>query len=354
MEPRASDQAKLAVILLFGDYDLGIEERLADLVSRLGDPATAQANLARFSAAHLDLAALEAHLLAVPFLALRRMAVLDLGALPGRKPDLPDRFFHLLASLPPTSVLVAIEHIDYDEAERLLRRRNQAKGAQGLARLHGEHSPLYRWIGEHRDRATAREQRRPSGPAFEQWLSERARRLETEIEMPAASLLREYTGENTVLADQELRKLAAYVDGGRPITRADVERLTPFHSESNVFTMVECVANRDGSRALRLMRLLLEEEDARYVFSMIVRQFRLLLLARAALDQGLPPRQVLTESPHRLPAFAADKVAHQALGFSAEKLSDIYRELASLDLASKTGRIELEVGLEILVASLAR
>ena len=349
-----TEPAKPTVILLFGDDQLAIEERLADLVARLGDPATAQTNLARLSAARLDLDVLESQLCAAPFLAPRRMVILDLGTIPGRKLDLPDRFFRLLTSLPPTSLLVAIEHVDYDEAERLVRRRGEGKSGEAFARLHAEISPLYRWAGDHADQALRREQRSPRGSAFERWLQERARRYGVEVEGQAASLLREFTGENTLLADQELRKLVDYVDDARLITRADVQRLTPLRAESDVFAMVDSLAGRDGRRALRMMRHLLAEEDARYVFSMVVRQFRLLLLARAALDQGRTPRQVLTESPHRLPAFAAEKVGRQALGFSMERLSDVYRELAALDVASKTGRAELEVGLESLVATLAR
>jgi DNA polymerase-3 subunit delta len=349
-----AEPARPTVILLYGDDQLAIEDRLADLASRLGEPAAARLSLVRFSVTQLDFDALETELSTLPFLAPRRMVVLELAAIPGRKPDLPDRFFRLLASLPPTSVLVAIEPVNYDEAERLVRRRGEAKSGEAFARLHAEISPLFRWVAEHADRALARELRSPRGAAFERWLAARARHYGTEIEGQAAALLREYSGENTLLADQELRKLADYVDGARPVSRTDVERLTPFHAEPDVFAMVDSLASRDGRKALRMMRHLLEEEDARYVFGMVVRQFRLLLLARAALDQGQSPRQVLTEGPHRLPGFAADKVGRQALGFSMEKLSDAYHELASLDLASKTGRAEIEVGLESLIASLAR
>ncbi len=348
-----AEPAKPTVILLFGDDRLAIEERLADLAARLGDSTTASPSPARFTATQLDLDALEAELSAFPFLAPRRMVILESAAVPGRKSDLPDRFFRLLGSLPPTSVLVAVEPVNYDEAERLMRRRGEAKSGEAFARLHAEISPLYRWVADHPDRALARELRSPRGTAFQRWLAERARRLGAQIEGQAAALLREYSGENTLLADQELHKLADYVDAARPITRSDVERLTPFHAEPDVFAMVDSLANRDGPKALRMMRHLLEEEDARYVFGMVVRQFRLLLLARAALDRGQTPRQILTESPHRLPGFVADKVGRQAVGFSMEKLTDAYHELADLDVASKTGRAELEVGLESLIASLA-
>ncbi|HMK08756.1 MAG TPA: hypothetical protein VK449_06950, partial [Anaerolineales bacterium] len=98
---------------------------------------------------------------------------------------------------------------------------------------------------------------------------------------------------------------------------------------------------------------LLAEEDPRYVFTMVVRQFRLLILARDALDRGLAPRQALAGPPQRVPGFVADKVGRQALGFSLDRLVEIYRELLALDVASKSGRADLGLGLETLVATLA-
>jgi DNA polymerase-3 subunit delta len=344
-----TDSAKPTVILLFGDDELALEERLADFIARLAEPGNAELNLSRFSAARLDFEAFETQLLAAPFLAARRMVILDLGALAGRRLEFPERFFHLLESMPATSVVVALERVDYEAIDR----RTRGSSGGDPAQAHAAASPFYRWVCDHPGRAVSREYRTPRGPAFERWAIERARRHGAEMDGQAAALLREVTGEQTLLADQELRKLADYVNGERPIGAADLERLTPFHAEGDVFAMVDAVGGRDGAKAMRAMHTLLAEEDPRYVFTMIVRQFRLLLLARDALDRGVAPRQILTESPHRLPGFVADKVARQALGFSSDRLADIYRELLALDVASKSGRADITLGLESLVATLA-
>ncbi len=74
-----TDSAKPTVILLFGDDELALEERLTDFIARLAEPANAEINLSRFSAARLDMETFETQLLAAPFLAPRRMVVLDLG-----------------------------------------------------------------------------------------------------------------------------------------------------------------------------------------------------------------------------------------------------------------------------------
>jgi DNA polymerase-3 subunit delta len=344
-----TDSSKPSVILLFGDDELALQERLTDFIGRMAEAGNAEINLARFSASRLDLEAFETQLRAAPFLAPRRMVVLDLGTLTARRLDFPERFFRLLETMPSTSVLVALERVD----DQVLERRTRGASRGDLGQAHAEASPFYRWVRDHAGLAIARELRTPRGAAFERWAIDQARKHGAEMDGEAAARLRQYTGEETLYADQELRKLAAYVDGERPIGAADLERLTPFHAEADVFAMVDSVGGRDGPKAMRTMQNLLAEEDPRYVFTMVVRQFRLLLLAREALDRGLAPRQVLTESPHRLPGFVADKVGRQALGFSLEQLSDIYRELLALDVASKSGRADVTLGLETLVAALA-
>ncbi len=349
-----SESPKPTVLLLYGDDRLAIEEQLTDLITRLGDPSTAAASLQRFTASRLDLDALRRHLYAIPFLAPRRMALLELAPFPGKKNELPDSFLAVLDSIPPSSILVATEAVEYDEAEKLLRRSRQGRSADALHRLHASHSPVFAWIEGHPQQGLARELRSPRGKEFERWLHKRAAHFEGKIEPEAAAVLREFTGDDTLLADQELRKLLDFVDRARPIAQPDVVALTPARAESDVFAMVELLGVGNGHQAMAQLRRMLEAEDPRYLFSMIVRQFRLLLLARESLDAGRAPDLVLTAPPHRLPRFVAERVARQALRFTGNDLSEIYFELADLDLASKTGRADLAVGLEVLVGSLAR
>jgi DNA polymerase-3 subunit delta len=348
-----ADPSKPTVILLFGDDELALQERLTELIGRLGDPSTSDSNVSRFSASRLDLATFEAQLYSFPFLTPRRMVLLDLGTIPGKPSELPDRFFQLLEGIPPTSVLVAVERIDYAQAEKRTG-RGRTQGASDFASTHARLSPIYRWVQRHPERALAREHRSPRGPSFDRWLKNRAQQLGGQITPEAASLLREYSGEDTLLADQELHKLVDFTDGTRPIGREDVVRLTPFHTETSIFALVDALGTRNGRHAVRILWQLLDEEDPRYVFGMIARQFRLLALARQALDDGRPPGETLSASPHRLPGFAAEKIGRQALGFTMGQLHLVYRELFALDLATKTGRADLQVGLEALVASLAR
>ncbi len=111
------------------------------------------------------------------------------------------------------------------------------------------------------------------------------------------------------------------------------------------------IGSRDGSRALRLLRKTVEQGSVPAVFGMVVRQFRLLLQAREALDAGTPAAnlaQALEVHP-----FVAQKLASQARNFTLPTLENIYRRLRDIDEEVKIGRVELDTAMELLVAQLA-
>src|SRR3989304_7593265 len=156
-----TDSAKPTGLLFFGDDELPLEDRLPDFTARRAEPANAEINLSRFSAARLDLEAFETQLLAAPFLAPRRMVVLDLGTLTPRRLDFPERFFRLLETMPATSGVVALARVDFQAPER----RPRGFPTGDAAQAHAAASPFYRWVRDHAGRAVARELRRPRGPA---------------------------------------------------------------------------------------------------------------------------------------------------------------------------------------------
>jgi DNA polymerase-3 subunit delta len=311
------------VYVLVGEDDLAVSEFLARLIEKLGDPATAQLNLLQLSGDQAEPSDVETACQAAPFLGPRRLIVVrPLGRLGAPF----DRLAKLMESLPPTTGLVLVEP------------KNLPKDA-----------PLLRWARDHPDRAFVRSFQTPQGAALVRWVSQRATQLGGEIQPAAAALLAESVAGDVRTAGQEVAKLLDYVDRRRPVTAADVEALTPARGQSDIFAMVDALGQRDGRRAMRHLHHLLDLEEPRYIFSMVVRQFRLLLLAREALDAGHSPRERLT-----VPAFVADKVAAQAVNFPMDRLESIYHDLLEIDVDSKRGRGDLDVALDTLVATLAR
>jgi DNA polymerase-3 subunit delta len=314
------------VYLLFGDDELAIGQFISRLREKLGDASSISLNTRHFEGPSLDLSELAQAVQAVPFLARRRLVVIRrAGACLTGGPNKQHLFFEALEAVPPTTALVLVETSDSKAA-----------------------ASLQSWADEHPDTAYVRTLSSPKGEAFVRWLIERCKAHGGQIEPPAAHLLAELLADDPLLGDQELCKLLDYVGRSRPIREEDVHQLTPYRGQSNVFAMVDALGEGDGPRALGLLHRLLEDESPRYAFSMITRQFRLLLQAREALDDGRDISTVLSLHP-----YVASKLTTQARQFTLPKLEAMYHLLLQTDLSIKSSLSDETVALDTLVASLS-
>jgi DNA polymerase-3 subunit delta len=314
------------VYILHGDDSLAISEFIAKLRDKLGDPASAQMNVQRFDGQFLDFSKFQETCTTLPFISKRRIVILDNVKAVVKSREQEDALLDLLAMLPPSTALVITESEVLNEKT----------------------SSLIKWARENKGSAFIRLCSMPKGAQFVSWITKRCQVMGGSIEHQAAHLLSELVANNSRLADRELEKLLDYVNRERAIRVQDVEQLTPFHGQSNVFAMVDAVGQRDGKQVFTHLRRLLDDHPPRYAFSMIIRQFRLLIMAREALDSNTNPRKVL-----KVPDFVADKVSSQARNFSLPDLERIYHKLLDIDVGSKSGRTDLEVALDSLLASLA-
>jgi DNA polymerase-3 subunit delta len=322
------------IYLLYGDHELAFSEFIARLREKMGDPTTADMNIDHFSAGKLELGKLEEVCLSIPFLTRRRLVIAEQSTDLLSKANTKDHFFRILESIPDTTALLLIEKVDLNVT--------RGKIPQAL-------SELIQWLEDNQPSAYIKRFDIPHGSQFIQWIKQRTHELDGEIDPRAAHLLSEMVAEDPYLAHQEIVKLLDYVNYERPIETEDVEELTPFHRQSDVFAMVDAIGTRNGSQALRLLRNLLEDEPALYAFSMVIRQFRLLLLVKEAQSNHQDAKDALKVHP-----FVARKITAQAQNFSLEDLERIYHHLMCIDVDSKTGKDDLEVSLERFVAYLTQ
>jgi DNA polymerase-3 subunit delta len=320
------------IYYLFGTDEFAISAFIQTLRSKLGDDTNADMNTTHFDGSNLNMATFEETCMSMPFLTDRRIVVLNqANQLPKKDPWLT-HFMDLLSRLPRTTALVIVEI--HDVADR----KKRSKKA----------SPLLLWANEHRDRCFTRQFDNPEGLHFVSWLKSRSVEGGGDISEPAAQLLAEYVVEDPRLADMELGKLLDYVDRSRQIEVADVEKLTPFTGQADVFELVDAMGARDSPRAQRLLHQLMQSDDAHYAFAMIARQVRLLILVRDCLDRGTDPAKSLGKV-----SFLARRLSAQAQNFSLPDLEYLYQTLFEIDVSVKRGKIALEPSMDNLIASLS-
>ncbi|MEE9216468.1 MAG: DNA polymerase III subunit delta [Anaerolineales bacterium] len=311
-----------SVYLFYGDNPLAITETLADLEAKLGP--SSEFNVQHFNGGALDLEQLRAACGALPFLSSRRLIVVENAeSIPKGRIE---GFSHLMDDLPDTAALVLIEQVRVDSE-----------------RKYKEGSPLYAWTLEHPEKAYVRAFLKPKGPAFISWLIERSN---GRIEQDAAQLLSHYVEEEPLLAEQELNKLLDYVNNERPISVGDVESLSPSYGHLHIFDVVDKLG--DMHQSLPRLQRILEEQDPWEVFPMLVRQFRLMILARRAIDMGEDPSRSMN-----VPPFVVKKISAQSRQFTSSELKVIYRRLLDLDVSVKRGEADLSLDLLPLMASLS-
>ncbi|MDX1438064.1 MAG: DNA polymerase III subunit delta, partial [Anaerolineales bacterium] len=185
------------------------------------------------------------------------------------------------------------------------------------------------------------------------WIQQRAQQQGGEISREAANELAELVGTQKRHAAQEIDKLLAYTACQRTIEAEDVRLLSTGVDEeavSEVFNMVDTLAQRQPQKTMDALHRLLQVYDPGYLYFMVVRQFRFLILAREAFDSGLRAEDLAQQI--KIKPWLATKLIRQSRNFAMPDLEDIYHRLLELDLAVKTGQSDYVLGLDILVAGL--
>lgn len=328
---------KPVIYIFHGDDEFAIAEFVASMGEKMGDPATAEMNITHLDGRSFSIDSLVGVTHTMPFLAERRLVVLNdpLGEM--KSASLREKFISVLESVPPTTALVITIN------RPLVSERDRRRGAQHW---------LEEWATGQGGRVYLRAFMLPHGPQMARWIQNKAEEFGGEFSYQAAGILAEFVLEDPRLATQEIQKLLAYVNYSRPVDPDDVEKLTPYAGEGNVFEMVDALGNRNGRVALRILHELLAVDEPLRLFGMIVRQFRMLLLTRELLNDGYREAEI-TKRLGTYP-FVARKLIGQVRNFSLESLEAIYHHLLDVDEAIKTGRIAGDVALDTLVTTLTR
>lgn len=330
--------------LFHGNDELAISEMVLGLRARLArDDALAELNYTELDGRKATLGDLQSAADAMPFMGERRLVVVR--GLAGRcnvagsdksdKKGLAEGLSGYLPQVPPTTRLILWEgRLDANNpilkwAERWLAAQEAPQEA-GLIRSFDAPKPA----------------------AVPEWLVRRAAAKGGAIQpMAARALADALTRDGEVdarLAGTELEKLLVFA-GERAVTAEDVSRLITPVSLDSIFAFVDDLGRGQGQAAMkRLRQFLADGEHPLRILTMVVRQFRLIAMARAVLDGG--PAAGSLESRLAVQPFIARKIGDQARRYSAPAATRWLNRLAELETRIKTGGLDGELALELFVA----
>jgi len=188
------------------------------------------------------------------------------------------------------------------------------------------------------------------GDTLVSWVKHKAERLGKKIDRAAVEKLLMTGDQNLHYLSRELEKYCAYLGSEQDtITAETVDYLFSGDLQSNVFKLADALAEGNIKNAGRLLDLLLKRrEQPLLIFFMLVRHYRLLLQTKGLLEEGLP-QQELT-SALKVHNFVARKLNQQASFYNRTTLEDVLVALQESDLQLKTGKIEPEKGLQLVLS----
>jgi DNA polymerase-3 subunit delta len=252
----------------------------------------------------------------------------------GRSTAATERLLGLVERLPPGASLALVDvrsSRDVAKPPALLARLESAvvtAGGSVEQRVAPRRAELQAWIRRHAEAIGIKVEPRAAAA-----LADRVGGavLETDVER----------GDQTRLADGELRKLATYA-GDRPITAGDVEELVADVRPASLYAITNAVDRRDAGAAARaLERALAEGQPVLRIMAALAGRVSDLLVVRDLVSRRASPQEIARRAA-RGNARMAERLVEASGRYRGQELEAMLCGLFEADLAIKTNAMQPE------------
>jgi DNA polymerase-3 subunit delta len=327
--------------VFIGADDYSIRQALGEIKKGIGDATALMTNTTVLEGKQVTVEQLRAACETMPFLAEKRLVIVEgllerFEARPkngkkkaARPPGQPEEYLALagaMKDLPPFTELVVIGGVI------------------------NERNPLLQELGAF---TKIRPFPLPGRPQLGRWVESRVAGAGGSISPDALSLLVRFVGNDLWLMAAEVDKLVQFA-GGRRIEEADIRALVSDAQEATVFAMVDAVMESRLTEAQQLLQQQFRQGAApAQLLTMLARQVRIIFQVKEMRDRG----RTRADIQHRLGLtsdFLLRKAWEQADKYSPARLREVFHKILEADLSIKTGKLDGELALDILVAELGQ
>lgn len=145
----------------------------------------------------------------------------------------------------------------------------------------------------------------------------------------------------------ETKKLIDYKQKG-VITKDEIDNICTPSLDVRIFELVKMLGNKDTKGALKIYSNLLEvKESPLGILAMMARQFRIILKVKYMRHQGEANQSIVSRTGLR--TFMVSECIRQANNFTFKQLEEALRECLETDQNIKTGIINPELGVELIL-----
>lgn len=180
------------------------------------------------------------------------------------------------------------------------------------------------------------------------WVLGNVKKENKQITESAMHLFLEKAGTDMGNIQMELEKLFCYTMDKAEIRPSDVEEICVTRTENKIFEMIRAISEKQQRKALDLYYdlLALKEPPMRILF-LIARQFNQLLQVKELKGQGYDANSMASKL--KVQSFIVKNSLKQAEHFTYEELENAVRECVEVEEAVKTGRLNDQMSVEMLI-----
>jgi len=189
------------------------------------------------------------------------------------------------------------------------------------------------------------------GSSLSNFVSSEFKKRGGKISVSAANYLAQNIGGDMWFLNSLLDQLVSYSQN-KEVQQLDVNLFLDEKVDDNVFNMVEAIVSGNKKQAFKLIleQRRLGEDDFK-LFGLIVWQFRILLQMRSAFEQQENMSSDAMAKELGLHPFVVKKNLSLVKKYNKKQLTGIYDQLLSIDFKAKTGQSDLGLMLDVLIQS---
>lgn len=172
-----------------------------------------------------------------------------------------------------------------------------------------------------------------------------------DIRDDALTTLIEFVKKDSVRMEQEVNKLISYVGSGNKVTEDDVKELVIPSVDDAVFLLIKSIVAKDKKQVMKIYRSLVNNtQDIMSVISMISSSFVDLLSTSKLLKEGYKQGEIA--SLFKISNGRAYYLVNDAKNFNVSTLEEYVVKLSKLDYQIKSGQVDKNLGIELLLLNL--
>lgn len=329
--------------VFFGEDDFSLHQALEDVKKSIGDATALMSNTNVFEGKTVSPEHLRAACESMPFLSEKRLVIAE-GLLDkfesrkeggrkkfAKKPDKVEEhaaFAAAMQNLPPFTELV-VTGGKLSDRNPLLQELLKITKVKTFPLLKGK--DINAWI-----------ENRVSSQAKGKHISPKA-----------TTLMARLIGSDLWTMANEVDKLILYT-GARDIGEDDIKAVVSSAQEAGIFSMVDAIIEQRVGPAQELLQQLFRQGMAPVqILVMISRQVRIIYLVRQMRVAGKPRTEMMGKLGLNSD-FVLRKAWEQAERYSLARISEVYHLLLEADISIKTGKVEGELALDILIVEMGR